>query len=72
MLPPGQADTARGTVRLYRPSDSRVDVELPLAVDSRGEQRLSLQGLRMGQWVFQVRWTTAGHDYYFEEPVWVR
>lgn len=72
LLPPGQAEIARGTVRFYRPSDSRADVELPLALDSRGEQRLSLQGLRTGQWVLQVRWTAAGHDYYFEEPVWVR
>lgn len=71
-VPADQAPAARGTVRLYRPSDSHADRELPLALDSRGQQRLPLAGLQIGRWILQVRWTAAGRDYYFEAPVFVR
>jgi hypothetical protein len=71
ILPAGQASAARGTLRFYRPSDSRADRELPLSLDPGGEQRLPFDGLLTGRWILQVRWTAGGRDYYFEAPVMV-
>ena len=68
-LPPDHARAARGTVTLYRPSDSRADRVFALALDSRGEQHLTLAGLPSGRWILQVRWSTRARDYYVERPV---
>ena len=71
-LPPSQARDARGTVTLYRPSDSHADRVLPLRLGADGTQRVPLDRLASGRWVVQVRWSSAGRDYYVEGGVHVR
>jgi nitrogen fixation protein FixH len=71
-FPPTQARDAQGTVTLYRPSDSRADRTLPLQLGIDGVQRVSLDRLASGRWVVQVRWSSAGRDYYVERGVYLR
>ncbi len=54
-----------GRIRLYRPSDEKMDQEIQLALDTNGTQRLEAKNLKSGLWKVRVYWTVQGHDYYF-------
>jgi hypothetical protein len=71
-LPLEQAAATAGTLTLYRPSDATADRVLPLGLDSKGRQHVSLEGLVHGSWILQVSWSTGGRDYYFEQPVFAQ
>jgi hypothetical protein len=70
-LPVDHAASARGRLTLYRPSDAKSDVSLPLALDASGRQQVSLERIIPGRWILKVRWSAGGRDYYFERPVLV-
>jgi nitrogen fixation protein FixH len=63
------ATAAMGTLTLYRPSSVKADRTVPLALDARGEQRLSLDGLAPGRWILKVDWQVQGRSYYRESAV---
>jgi nitrogen fixation protein FixH len=63
------AAAATGTLTLYRPSSVKADRTVPLALDARGEQRLSLDGLAPGRWILKVEWQVQGRSYYRESAV---
>ena len=71
-LPSGHGADARGTVTLYRPSDSRADQVVPLSVDASGEQQVVLLGLAAGRWRVQVEWETGETPYYHEQTMDIR
>ncbi len=68
-LPAAQLRGATGSVHLYRPSDARLDRELPLALDAEGVQRLDAKPLRDGLWKVRVKWNNAGQDFFLDQPV---
>jgi hypothetical protein len=68
-LPPAQAQGAVGSVHLYRPSDARLDRDVPLALDPEGVQRLDTKELRDGLWKVRLKWTANGRDYFLDRPV---
>jgi hypothetical protein len=68
-LPAARQQGTTGRVHLYRPSDSRLDRELPLALNAEGVQRLDATGLSGGLWKVRVKWTTAGQEYFLDQPV---
>jgi hypothetical protein len=71
-LPADHVSSARGVLTLYRASNATADRTLPLALDGSGRQQISLEGMMSGRWILQVRWSAAGRDFYFEQPVDVR
>lgn len=68
-LPAGQFRGVTGSVHLYRPSDARLDRDLPLALNAEGIQRLDAKGLRDGFWKVRVRWNAAGSDFFIDQSV---
>jgi nitrogen fixation protein FixH len=70
-LPAAQAREATGTVHLYRPSDARLDREMPLALNTEGMQKLDASELRSGLWKVRVQWSAGGKDYFVERMVLV-
>jgi nitrogen fixation protein FixH len=71
-LPPAHAGrVTAGTIELYRPSDARLDVGLPLAAGADGVQRVDASGLRDGLWKVRVRWTVDRHEFFSDRPVMV-
>lgn len=58
-----------GTIRLYRPSDARLDREMTLTPDASGHQALDVRPIRPGLWKAAVQWTVAGVEYFHEVPV---
>jgi hypothetical protein len=71
-VPGGRAAGTRGAITLYRASDATADRELPLAMDDREEQRVSLAGLGPGHWIVKLYWSSGGREYYVEQPVIAR
>jgi nitrogen fixation protein FixH len=71
-LPPGHGADARGTVTLYRPSDSRADQIVRLSVDASGAQQVALTGLAAGRWRVQVEWEAGETPYYYEQTMDIR
>ena len=68
-LPREKAQNATGIVELYRPSDARLDRQLPLAIDADGIQRLDARPLQGGLWKVRVKWNAKGQEYYLDQPV---
>ncbi|MEK7780436.1 MAG: FixH family protein [Verrucomicrobiota bacterium] len=68
-LPSNQTQGATGSIQLYRPSDARLDRELPLALTADGTQRLDAKQLRDGLWKVRVMWNVNGQDYFLDQPV---
>lgn len=68
-LPEAKATGTTGSIHLYRPSDARLDRELPLELSSEGTQHLDAKQLRDGLWKVRVKWNVGGHDYFLDQPV---
>jgi len=68
-LPAAQTQGATGNIHLYRPSDARLDREVPLALNAEGIQRLNAKELRDGLWKVRVKWSVDGKDYFVDQPV---
>ena len=68
-LPVAQTQGATGNIHLYRPSDARMDRELPLALTEDGTQRLNAKKLADGLWKVRVKWNANGQDYFLDQPV---
>jgi nitrogen fixation protein FixH len=62
---------AAGSIRLYRASDSALDLSVAIAPGAGGEQRIPVVGLASGPWKIQVAWQQGGEDYYQTETVLV-
>ena len=67
-LPEKQAG-ATGQVHLYRPSDARLDRNLPLAPDGQGVQHLDAKPLAGGLWKVRVQWSAGGREYFCDRSV---
>lgn len=63
---PSQMTSARGTVLLYRPSESALDWELKLTPDSTGLQNIPTAQLLKGAWRVKVTWSHEGREFYNE------
>jgi len=68
-LPGDKRQGATGQVHLYRPSNARLDRELPLALNADGVQRLDAKDLDNGLWKVRVKWNANGQEYFLDQPV---
>lgn len=68
-LPAAQTKGASGKIRFYRPSNSKLDHEVPLALNDQGIQTLDAKALTAGLWKIRVEWTANGLEYYFDQSV---
>ena len=71
-LPVAHVGQSSGRVHLYRPSDARLDQDLPLATDAKGKQEVGAAQLRAGLWKIRVLWTVAGQEYSCDQPIVIR
>jgi hypothetical protein len=63
------AFTPVGKIWLYRPSDPKKDVILPLELDKTYQQVLDISKMDKGKWTIKLEWEMGGRDYYFEEGI---
>lgn len=69
-LPADQLSKApAGQVRLYRPSDARLDRQFKFVATKDGVEPVKVEGLAPGLWKLRVRWQVEGQDYALEMPL---
>ena len=68
-LPAAQASSASGVVRLYRPSNAKLDHEVPLATNAVGVQTLDAKAMAAGLWKVRIQWSVNGQEYFFDQAV---
>ncbi|MEZ4776559.1 MAG: FixH family protein [Bacteroidia bacterium] len=69
-FPAGMTDI-RGDVKLYRPSNSRLDKDFPIAV-SNLQQQIAAGELQSGLWRVKVEWETASGAYFQEKSIFIQ
>lgn len=60
---------AKGGLKLFRPSDERLDQELSLDILEEGKTTVPLEKLKSGYWKVQLTWTENGVDFYQEKKI---
>lgn len=68
-LPATQAHWASGRIHLYRPSNAKLDHDVPLAVNAAGVQVLDAKALAAGLWKVRIEWRVNGQEYFFDQAV---
>jgi hypothetical protein len=61
------SDGIKGIVHLYRPSDYRKDIKIPVIVNDTGYQFIPRKDLLPGKYIIKIDWTVGKMPYYFEE-----
>jgi hypothetical protein len=60
-----------GTVVFLRPSDKRMDLNLPLQTDVSGYQFFNKSNFVKGQYKVRISWKSEQKAYYYEQPLFV-
>lgn len=68
-LPVAQAQGASGRIHLYRPSNAKLDLEVPLAINAGGMQTLDAKAMAAGLWKVRIEWIVNGQEYFFDQAV---
>lgn len=60
---------ASGTIYFYRPSGSKKDFSVPMAVSVNNTQVINAATLDKGLWRIKIEWGMDGRDFYSEKSV---
>ena len=60
-----------GEVKFFRPSDKKMDVDIPLKSLKENPLHLSTQKLNKGYWKVQVIWTDGSKEYFSEQELYI-
>lgn len=66
---PREFSEVNGEILLYRPSDSKKDLKLPINLGSGYFQDIALNVSDRGLWRVQVDWVSEGRAYFDEKPL---
>ncbi|MDX2247584.1 MAG: FixH family protein [Bacteroidia bacterium] len=69
-FPAGMTDI-RGEVNLYRPSDSRLDKNIPVSLEDR-QQKIAAGDLKPGLWRVKVEWESREGSYFQEKSLFIQ
>jgi nitrogen fixation protein FixH len=58
-----------GKIHFYRPSEARLDFEVPVQLDAAGKQTVPGTSLREGLWKARVTWSVDGQEFYHDETL---
>lgn len=61
-----------GEIMFYRPSDKRMDVLIPIQLDSTSQQRYNTSGLLKGKYLIKIDYEVEGKGYYQEESILIK
>lgn len=59
----------KGSLQLFRPSDSSLDQKINVEVTHSGITQIPLKELKAGYWKVQLNWSENGIDYYQEKKI---
>jgi len=58
-----------GKIHFYRPSNPKLDFNIPLDLNNDGTQIISTKKLETGFWRLKMYWTMNGNEYYNEKEI---
>lgn len=58
-----------GKIHFYRPSNPKLDFDIPLSLNSDGSQIISTKKFAAGFWRLKLNWTMEGNEYYNEKEI---
>ena len=58
-----------GQILFFRPSNSKMDINIPISTDEEMRTRISTQELASGLWKMKVDWQADGKKFYKEDDV---
>jgi hypothetical protein len=67
-----ESNPLEGVLKLYRPSDSKLDFELPIVLDSNYTQKVAHSKFVKGKYQLQVQWTVDGKECYLEKNIFIQ
>ncbi len=59
----------RGTILLYRPSDSDLDQTFEIDVNEEGIQEIDSHSIQSGMWRIKIDWVGDQHEFYQEKVI---
>ena len=62
-----------GTIKFFKPSNSRYDFEIPIEIDSLGIQEIIINSKKMipGFWKVNLNWKVDSVEYFSQEPLMI-
>ena len=60
-----------GNINIYRPSDEKLDIILPVSADTSLTQAIPLNRLSKGRYVVKVDWSSGGKEFYKEQDIFI-
>lgn len=70
-FPVGKNKIIEGTIKFFRPSNSRYDFEIPIKADSLGTQEIDTKLMIRGFWKVNLNWKVDSIEYYQQEPLMI-
>lgn len=61
----------KGTIELYRPSDSSLDQKTDLLLDENGSQLIPVQDMAKGKWLVKITWSSEDGNYFTQESIFL-
>ncbi|AZQ60845.1 hypothetical protein EI427_01040 [Flammeovirga pectinis] len=68
ILPP-ELNKVEGSIRFFRPSDSRLDFNVKLALSNENEQKIDVSRIVRGRWILQLSFAEGDKKYFYEKPL---
>ena len=62
-------DKVTGMVHFFRPSDAKMDFELPLTLNSDGQQHIRTSEMSKGLWRVQLNWQANNQHYFLQKDI---
>ncbi|HSI90633.1 MAG TPA: FixH family protein [Adhaeribacter sp.] len=64
-----EGQQVNGTIKFFRPSDVKLDFELPIALNEARQQFIPVEQLKSGRWKVQVSTEANGENYFTEQTI---
>ena len=61
----------QGKINFYRPSNARLDFEVPVK-PSENTQQIDVKDLTKGKWLVKVNWSDNNVSYFFEKIIFIQ
>lgn len=58
-----------GTIHLYRPNDSNLDMNLPIEFEGGSTHVIPMERMEKGKWILTINWTMNDLDYITEKVI---
>ncbi|NLR89789.1 MULTISPECIES: FixH family protein [Flammeovirga] len=68
ILPP-ELKSVKGQIRFFRPSDNRLDFNVPLKLNEDNAQSIDASRIMKGRWILKMSFSANGKEYLFEKAL---